>query len=247
MTAELEIDYDALAQEAMRGVVRAVLTRVQKSGLPGDHHFYIAFDTRHPGVVLSKRLKSKYADEMTIVLQHVFWDLIVSDQRFEVKLRFDGVPERLVIPFDALKVFFDPSVPYALQFDETGATRDTGTVVGINEDTGVASGPSGMNVPALGRDGGRAAPRPASADRNDRKRPVRRVRDKDSDGDGVSEQLAADNVPSRRTELQPASHPPAALAPVSSAPEARSEPEPDAAATAGPDNVISLDRFRKKP
>lgn len=248
MTAELEIDYDALAQEAMRGVVRAVLTRVQKSGLPGDHHFYIAFDTRHPGVVLSKRLKSKYADEMTIVLQHVFWDLIVSDQRFEVKLRFDGVPERLVIPFDALKVFFDPSVPYALQFDETGATRDTNTVVGINEDTGIAtSGPSGMNVPALGRDGGRAAPRPAAADRSDRKRPVRRIREKDGEGDGVSEQLAADNVPSRRTELHPASHPPAVLAPVSSAVETKPEPEADVADAPGPDNVISLDRFRKKP
>ena len=72
---------------------------------------------------------------MTIVLQHRFWDLIVTDDRFEVKLTFDGVPERLVVPFAAVKVFFDPSVPYGLQFDEAGATRDTGSVVGINEDT----------------------------------------------------------------------------------------------------------------
>ncbi len=250
MTAELEIDYDALAQEAMRGVVRAVLTRVQKSGLPGDHHFYIAFDTRHPGVVLSKRLKSKYADEMTIVLQHVFWDLIVSDVRFEVKLRFDGVPERLVIPFDALKVFFDPSVPYGLQFDEAGATRDTGSVVGINEDTGIATnGPagmtSGMNVPALGRDGSRAAPRNGAADRADRKRPARRLRgDKDDEGEGTGER-APDVAASRRTELQPAGHPPPALATVSSADETDPQPAPDAAPSQ--DNVISLDRFRKKP
>lgn len=239
MTAELEIDYDALAQEAMRGVVRAVLTRVQKTGLPGEHHFYIAFDTRHSGVVLSKRLKSKYADEMTIVLQHVFWDLIVTEQRFEVKLRFDGVPERLVVPFDALKVFFDPSVPYALQFDETGATRDTGSVVGINEDTGVAaSGPSGMNVPALGRDSGRAAPRPAAADR---KRTVRRVRDKDGETDVPNDSTEAESPANRRSEPHPA------IVAVQMPDDAKSEPAPDAAVPLGPDNVVSLDRFRKKP
>src|SRR5690606_9555431 len=152
MTAEQDIDYDTLAQEAMRGVVRAVLTRVQKSGLPGNHHFYIAFDTRHSGVVLSKRLKAKYAEEMTIVLQHRFWELIVTDARFEVKLTFDGIPERLVIPFSAIKVFFDPSVPYGLQFDEAGTTRNgSGSVVGLNEDAAGISGQisgSGMARPS---------------------------------------------------------------------------------------------------
>ena len=242
MTAELEIDYDALAQEAMRGVVRAVLTRVQKSGLPGEHHFYIAFDTRHPGVVISKRLKSKYADEMTIVLQHVFWDLIVSDARFEVKLRFDGVPERLVVPFEALKVFFDPSVPYGLQFDEAGAMRDTGSVVGINEDTDIATnGPTGISVPALSRDGGRAAPRNGAADRTERKRPARRVRsDKDDDAEVADEEIAA-----RRSEPPATAQPQAAFAAASSG--AENEAEPAADATPGQDNVISLDRFRKKP
>ena len=111
------IDYEALAQDAMRGVIRTVLTRITKSGLPGDHHFYISFDTQVPGVILSKRLKEKYPEEMTIVLQHRFWDLAVSDERFEVKLTFDGIPERLIVPFAALKVFFDPSVRYGLQFE----------------------------------------------------------------------------------------------------------------------------------
>ena len=118
MTAGPTIDYEALAQDAMRGVVRTVLTRTAKTGLPGDHHFFISFDTQAPGVSLSKRLKEKYAHEMTIVLQHRFWDLSVAEDRFEVKLTFDGVPERLVVPFAAIKVFFDPSVRYGLQFEE---------------------------------------------------------------------------------------------------------------------------------
>jgi uncharacterized protein len=117
MTVEGTIDYEALAQDAMRGVVRAVLERTAKSGLPGEHHFYISFDTLAPGAVLSKRLREKYPGEMTIVLQHRFWDLVVNEDRFEVKLTFDGIPERLVIPFQSIKVFFDPSVRYGLQFE----------------------------------------------------------------------------------------------------------------------------------
>jgi hypothetical protein len=121
MTVEPEIDYPALAQNAMRSIVRTVLTRVAKAGLPGEHHFYIAFKTDAPGVVLSKRLREKYPEEMTVVLQHRFWDLVVGEERFEVKLTFDSIPERLVVPFAAIKVFFDPSVPYGLQFDELEA------------------------------------------------------------------------------------------------------------------------------
>src|SRR5262245_5353978 len=122
MTAERHIDYEALAQGAMRGIVRTVLERVAKTGLPGEHHFYIAFNTEAPGVVISKRLKQKYPEEMTVVLQHRFWDLTVTEERFEVKLTFDGIPERLSVPFTAVKVFFDPSVPYGLQFEESEAT-----------------------------------------------------------------------------------------------------------------------------
>jgi len=121
MTVERDIDYEGLAQSAMRGIVRTVLVRVAKSGLPGEHHFYIAFNTGAPGVIISKRLKEKYPEEMTVVLQHRFWDLIVNEERFEVKLTFDSIPERLVVPFASIKVFFDPSVPYGLQFDDADA------------------------------------------------------------------------------------------------------------------------------
>ena len=126
MTADPTIDYEGLAQEAMRGVVRSVLTRAAKTGLPGEHHFYISFETEAPGVSLSKRLKEKYPREMTIVLQHRFWDLAVSDDRFEVKLTFDGIPERLVVPFQAVKVFFDPSVRFGLQFDDGSGAAPQG-------------------------------------------------------------------------------------------------------------------------
>ncbi len=128
MTASQYIDYDALALEALRGVVKACLTQVARTGLVGEHHFYIAFNTQAPGVTVSKRLKEKYPQEMTIVLQHRFWDLAVSEDRFEVKLTFDGILERLVVPFKAIMVFYDPSVPYGLQFGEAAAgTQGDGT------------------------------------------------------------------------------------------------------------------------
>jgi uncharacterized protein len=138
MTAEAHIDYEALAQVAMRSMVRMVLARVAKTGLPGEHHFYIAFDTQAPGVSLSKRLREKYPKEMTVVLQHRFWDLGVSDDRFEVKLTFDGIPERLSVPFAAIKVFFDPSVPYGLQFEDSDLA---GEPLGSSEATAVEAQP----------------------------------------------------------------------------------------------------------
>jgi hypothetical protein len=125
MAAE-PIDYDTLTQDALRGVVRNVLVQAAKSGLPGDHHFYISFDTSASGVVLSKRLKDKYPAEMTVVLQHRFWDLSVDDDGFEVKLTFDGIPERLVVPFAAIRVFFDPSVRYGLQFEDPDVEPEAG-------------------------------------------------------------------------------------------------------------------------
>jgi hypothetical protein len=122
MTAsDKDIDYDELVQSAMRGIVRQVLVQVAKDGLPGDHHFYISFNTRAPGVILSKRLKEKYPDEMTVVLQHRFWELIVTEDRFEVKLTFDSIPERLVVPFRAIRVFLDPSVRFGHQFEDAAA------------------------------------------------------------------------------------------------------------------------------
>lgn len=111
--SEDHIRYDILASDALRGIIRTVLQRVQKGRtLPGDHHFYITFDTTASGTIISKRLKEQYPEEMTIVLQHRFWDLMVYDDRFEVKLSFNAIPERLIVPFAAIKSFVDPSVSF---------------------------------------------------------------------------------------------------------------------------------------
>ncbi|KKC35585.1 hypothetical protein WH87_16175 [Devosia epidermidihirudinis] len=119
--AEDHMRYDILAQEALRGVVRKVLAEVAKTGLPGDHHFFISFVTRAPGVRLSEKLLGQYDKEMTIVIQNQYWDLKVTETGFEVGLSFDGQPELLVIPFSAVKGFFDPSVQFGLQFDPATA------------------------------------------------------------------------------------------------------------------------------
>ena len=115
--AEDLIRYDILVQEALRGVVRKVLSEVVRTGLPGEHHFYINFYTRAPGVRMSQRLLEQYDKEMTIVLQNQYWDLKVTDTGFEVGLSFDGHPETLAIPFSAMKGFFDPSVQFGLQLN----------------------------------------------------------------------------------------------------------------------------------
>jgi uncharacterized protein len=112
------IRYDLLAQEALRGVLRTVLSDAAKKGLPGDHHFFVTFDTCADGVKLSQRMRAQYPKEMTVVLQHQFWDLAVSEDSFEVGLSFGGVPERLSVPFAAVKQFFDPSVEFGLQFEQ---------------------------------------------------------------------------------------------------------------------------------
>lgn len=115
--------YDLMVQDALKGVVRKILTEAARDGLPGEHHFYVTFRTGAPGVRLSQRLREKHPDEMTIVLQHQFWDLNVSDHAFEVGLSFSGVPERLLVPFDAITTFFDPSVQFGLKF-ETQETEE---------------------------------------------------------------------------------------------------------------------------
>lgn len=115
--AEDLIRYDILAQEALRGLVRRVVAEVAQAGLPGDHHFFLTFDTRHPGVRISERLRNEYPNEMTVVLQHQFWDLSVSESAFEVGLSFKGVPEQLVVPFAAINSFVDPHASFALKFD----------------------------------------------------------------------------------------------------------------------------------
>jgi uncharacterized protein len=102
----------------LRGVIRKVLTEVAATGrLPGDHHFFITFLTGAPGVRISQHLKTKYVEQMTIVVQHQFWDLKVTDTQFEIGLSFSDTPERLVIPFNAIRGFYDPSVNFELEFE----------------------------------------------------------------------------------------------------------------------------------
>ncbi|MDX2233697.1 MAG: ClpXP protease specificity-enhancing factor SspB [Hyphomonadaceae bacterium] len=120
--AEDLIGYESLTQDAMRGVVRAALSRAAaQRALPGKHHFYITFRTHAPGVVIPEHLSARYPDEMTIVLEHQFWDLEVFPDRFRVILKFGGQPSPIVIPFLALTRFYDPSVRFGLQFDQQTA------------------------------------------------------------------------------------------------------------------------------
>lgn len=118
------IRYDVLVQQALRSVVRKVLADGARDGLPGSHHFYVSFDTNAPGVKITNRLHMMYPEEMTIVLQHQFWDLSVSDTGFEVSLSFEKIPERLIVPFDAVTGFFDPSVKFGLKFEAVTAETD---------------------------------------------------------------------------------------------------------------------------
>ena len=118
------IRYDVLARDALRGVLRRVLSDAAEHGLPGEHHFFITFVSTAEGVKLSPRLLAQYPEEMTVILQHQFWDLVVTEDRFEVGLSFGGIPERLVVPFNAIKSFFDPSVQFGLQFDPSESVSE---------------------------------------------------------------------------------------------------------------------------
>jgi len=159
------IRYDLLTQEALRSVLRRVLQDAADKGLPGDHHFYISFNTAVPGVRLSKRLRAQYPEEMTIVLQHQFRSLSVSDQAFEVGLSFSGVNEHLVVPFDAIKRFFDPSVQFGLQFETLGATEEADAKEGVaaapEEETPPAKPPA--SKPAIAGTAGKTAEAPAKS------------------------------------------------------------------------------------
>ncbi len=115
------IRYDILAQAALRGVVRTVLADAAKKGLPGEHHFKITFNTTAPGVRLSERMRARFPQEMTIVLQHQFWDLAVTEHAFEVGLSFGGIPEKVGVPFEAVTAFHDPAVQFGFQFETVEA------------------------------------------------------------------------------------------------------------------------------
>ncbi|MEE2971216.1 MAG: ClpXP protease specificity-enhancing factor SspB [Pseudomonadota bacterium] len=129
------MQYQKKLDQALRGVVRSALIEAATDGLPGDHHFYITFRTKAPGVEISNVLHAQYEEEMTIVLQHQFWGLEVHDDWFTVTLSFNRVSEPLIIPFDAVSAFLDPAVSFGLQFDADKAanTQPAGVVTPVAE------------------------------------------------------------------------------------------------------------------
>ena len=225
---DTKIDYESLAQNALRGVVRTVLARVaQGEQLPGNHHFYISFNINGDGVSVSKRLREQYPDEMTIVLQHRYWDLQVHDDRFEVKLTFNSIPERLVVPFTAIKVFFDPSVPYGLQFDSAGQMSaetlplEPSTPFELPQKRSPVKRPRSQQLKEVPRDG--AAPRSVV---------------KPPASDAADRQTAAKPSPGRERPNE--SLPPQLAKPVAAEPPA-ADP-----VGKGAGQVVKLDSFRKK-
>src|SRR5205085_2652314 len=158
------IRYDVLARDALRGVLRRVMADAAEHGLPGEHHFFITFISTAEGVKLSPRLLAQYPDEMTVILQHQFWDLVVTDDRFEVGLSFGGIPERLVIPFAAIKGFFDPSVQFGLQFEEMTAQEENARSPEQDGAAATAPVPKATNSPALAPVPASANPEPANSE-----------------------------------------------------------------------------------
>ncbi len=135
------IDYGNLMHRAMRGLIQQVLTDVARHGLPGKHHFFITFDTMHPDVEMADWLSDRYPNEMTVVMQHWFGNLDVTDEGFSVTLNFGDSPEPLYIPYDAIKTFVDPSVEFGLRF-ETHESKDDDEAE-PPEDDAEAKGPNG--------------------------------------------------------------------------------------------------------
>jgi len=157
------IRYDILAREALRGVVRTVLDDTAKHGLPGEHHFYITFDTRAEGVRVPPRLMAQFPEEMTIVLQHQFWDLVIKEDSFEVGISFGGIPERLGVPFAAIKGFVDPSVQFVLKFEELAEpAADTPESSPASAGTGAVARPAAEHKSARPTATVAAAPKPAN-------------------------------------------------------------------------------------
>ncbi|HOZ31684.1 MAG TPA: ClpXP protease specificity-enhancing factor SspB [Tabrizicola sp.] len=115
------IDYGNLMHRAMRGLIQTVLADVARDGLPGAHHFFITFDTMHPDVQIADWLRERYPTEMTVVIQHWYENLVVTDEGFTITLNFGNNPEPMVIPFDAVRTFVDPSVEFGLRFESQGS------------------------------------------------------------------------------------------------------------------------------
>jgi hypothetical protein len=133
--------YDRMVERALRGVVREAISFAVADGLPGAHHFYITFKTAAPGVDIGDILRARYPDEMTIVIEHQFWELTVTDEAFAVTLSFNNRPERLTIPFAAITAFADPSVKFGLQFQETSSEAPPQSSPQPGSKSGPKSGP----------------------------------------------------------------------------------------------------------
>lgn len=240
MTTDL-IRYDLLVQDALKGVVRKVLSDAARDGLPGDHHFYVSFQTGFPGVRLSSRMREKYPDTMTIVLQHQFWDLAITEHAFEVGLSFGGVPERLLVPFDALTGFFDPSVQFGLKFE-------------IREAPEGAAGPTAVPGPAPAGEPARPLLRGAGsepAETEPRRSPTPRIAPKEN-GEAERPKAApqaaeggADEAPPKGRKRTPASDAETRAKAPETGDGAEGEESRDGQGDQGA-QVVSLDAFRKK-
>lgn len=136
------IRYDLLVQDALRGMVRKVLADAARDGMPGDHHFFVSFKTHAPGVQLSHRMRAEYPEEITIVLQHQFSNLTVTKTQFEVNLSFKNIPERLIVPFDAVTGFADPAGPFEVKFEPQVLAEDETPVL-----TPVPDAPEAAEMP----------------------------------------------------------------------------------------------------
>jgi uncharacterized protein len=148
------LEYQKLVENAMRTVVREALRLIDDTGLPGVHHFYITFRTQDDGVDISDQVAAQYPDEMTIVLEHQFWDLEVTDEKFGVTLSFGGKQERLVVPFAAITAFVDPSVKFGLQFGGDDGTQVGSPPADIAFDTPAESGSAEDRIPEGGDESG---------------------------------------------------------------------------------------------
>ena len=151
-TPESLIPYDEIVQEALRDVVGRVLREIERSGgLPGEHHFYITFKTKLPGVSIPKHLSERFPEDMTIVIQHRFWDLKVEDDVFSVGLSFGGVPSTLRVPFAAITDFVDPAVDFSLKFhaNAAGPEHEEHEVAENDEPVAVTAEDDGSNVVSI--------------------------------------------------------------------------------------------------
>ncbi len=158
------IRYDLLVQDALRSVVRKVLADTARNGLIGDHHFNIAFKTQAPGVVAPPVVKQRFPDEMSIILQHEFWDLVVTQDAFEVSLNFSRKPERLIVPFNSITGFTDPSVPFGFKL-EPRVSETAGRVPAVEEEKGATRAPASTKPAPV-----KPAAQPASSPKSARNR-----------------------------------------------------------------------------